>query len=63
MTAFERTLTIHIGEEMERLKNNLVAGGLDIRTYDRNVAGYHALRLVLEEFIPAAHKSLNDSPP
>jgi hypothetical protein len=62
MTEFERALTASIREEMERMTGILVGGSLDIRVYDRTVAGYHALRLVIEEFIPDIHKRMNDGP-
>jgi len=65
---FESELKSAITTEMERLTANLVKGGMydaagaaDIRIYDRTVGGYHALRLVLEEFIPDIIKKINES--
>lgn len=60
MIGFEEALTAAITAEMDRIKENMVSGQLDIRLYDRQVGGYHALRLVLEEFIPQTNKQLNE---
>ena len=60
MIGFEEALTAAIVAEMDRIKENMVSGQLDIRLYDRQVGGYHALRLVLEEFIPQTNKQLNE---
>ncbi len=60
MIGFEEALTAAITAEMDRIKDNMVGGQLDIRLYDRQVGGYHALRLVLEEFIPQINKERNE---
>ena len=57
---FEEAITAAIQAEMERIKETMVSGQLDIRLYDRQVGGYHALRLVVEEFMPDVNKKLNE---
>jgi hypothetical protein len=57
---FEEAITAAILAEMEHIKDATVSGQLDIRLNDRQVGGYHALRLVIEEFIPDVHKKLNE---
>ena len=57
---FEDALTEAIKAEMERFKEIVVARGVDVRFYDQTVGGYHALRLVIEEYIPEIRKKLNE---
>jgi hypothetical protein len=57
---FEDELESAIREEMLRMNRAILSGGLDMRTYDRYVGGYHALLLVLEEKIPDTRKKLNE---
>jgi hypothetical protein len=57
---FEDELDKVIRAEIERLKDQMIAGHLDIRIYDRTVGGIHALRLVSDEFFPDIRKKLNE---
>lgn len=57
---FEEVLEADIREEMHRMNRALLAGGLDIRLYDRYVGGYHALLLILEDKFPDTRKKLNE---
>ena len=58
---FEDELLKKIREEIERLKENMVSGHMDIRLFDRQIGGIHALRLVSDEFIPDIQKIINES--
>jgi hypothetical protein len=57
---FEDELEKVIRDEMTRMQENAMSGNLDIRSYDRLVGGYHALRLVIEEMSPEVRKKLNE---
>ena len=39
----------------------MVSGHMDIRLFDRQIGGIHALRLVSDEFIPDIQKIINES--
>jgi hypothetical protein len=57
---FEDALIARVKEEQSRINDVLISGVVDIRAYHRAVGGYHALRLVLEEFIPQINKERNE---
>jgi len=58
--SFDDELAARIDEEIERLKEIMVAGNMDIRMYDRYIGGIHALRQITEIFIPETRKKLNE---
>ena len=59
MIGFEESLTAAINAEIARMTENMLMNP-DMRLFDRNFGGIHALRLVLEEFIPDVNKKLNE---
>lgn len=56
---FEDELTKAIAEEIERMKENMLTNP-DMRQFDRNFGGIHALRLIVDFFIPDIIKKLNE---
>jgi hypothetical protein len=57
---FDDALIKRVNEEMSRLSDHVLLGNMELRHYDRAIGGIHALRLVIEEFIPEVRKILNE---
>lgn len=56
---FEELLEQRIREQIETCKEDMAAGLMDPKTYDRTAGGILACRTILEIFYPEIRKILN----